>query len=97
MYARKGAINDKVFIHPSFCYQVDSSVSMVMAETGKIIISERGAGLGYFIAYSIDNEHSIIATIERIDSDERNSATKFEENKKDRSINTVFLGKIIFK
>lgn len=65
VYTRKGANNDHVFRHraPLFIAQVDPERMVVLRKTERILVPERGAGLGNFGVTAVsENETWVITT-----------------------------------
>lgn len=99
VYTRKGANNDHVFRHraPLFMAQVDTDSLQVMPETERIVIPERGARVGNFSAYVIDDENAIIATAERLGTEVTKDSIELLKVKKLGYNNTLFFSKIKFE
>tara|TARA_R110002049_G_scaffold163514_4_gene329471 strand:+ start:19258 stop:20457 length:1200 start_codon:yes stop_codon:yes gene_type:complete len=99
VYTRKGANNDHVFRHraPLFMAKVDTASLRVMPETERVMIPERGARLGNFSAYVIDDENAILATAERIGTEVTKDSIELLKVKKLGYNNTLFFSSIKFK
>ena len=72
VYTRRGADNDHITRHraPLFMAQVDPDRLVVLRETERVIVPERGATLGNFGAVAIDENESWITVAEGVWDDE---------------------------
>lgn len=71
-YTRRGADNDHVFRHraPLFMAQVDPRRLVVLRDTERVLVPERGATLGNFGAAAIDQSQSWVTVAEGVFNDE---------------------------
>lgn len=66
VYTRKAGNNDHVFRHraPLFMAQVDDSTMRILRHTEQVVAPERGARLGNFGVFQINDDHAVICVSE---------------------------------